>query len=201
MPDSCWGPVCGYVHLFSQWLKIHIVPIAPLITPAVAIIAGIVAIASILITMSIARKRAAIDFFLKTDMDAGMVAAHAAFQAALKALEKHEADGKTIEAFVKGDDGEDTVGYKNIIAYLNVHELVAVGIRNKVFNHDVCYNFWSDALVRHTEKTRKLIEYETASEDGEASFFELRELSVKWKKRTAKWREQQRKMAKRMASG
>src|ERR1700692_2399178 len=186
MPDSCWGPLCGYIHLFSQWLKIHIVPIAPLITPAVAIIAGGVAIASILITMSIARKRAAIDFFLKTDMDAGMVAAHAAFQAALKTLEKHEAEGKTIETFVKGADGADTAEYKNIITYLNVHELVAVGIKNKVFNHDVCYNFWSDALVRHTDKTRKLIEYEASSEGGEASFFELRTLSIKWKERIRK---------------
>jgi hypothetical protein len=193
MPESCWGPLCGYIHWVSQWLKIHIVPIAPLITPTVAIIAGFVAVASIIITMSIARKRAAIDFFLKTDMDAGMVAAHAAFQTALKALEKHEAEGKTIETFVKGADGADTAEYKNIITYLNVHELVAVGIKNKVFNHDVCYNFWSDALVRHTDKTRKLIEYEASSEGGEASFFELRTLSIKWKERIRKWQEKQRR--------
>jgi hypothetical protein len=184
MPESCWGPVCGYIHWVSQWLKIHIVPIAPLITPTVAIIAGVVAVASIVITMSIARKRAAIDFFLKTDMDAGT---------ALKALEKHEAEGKTIETFVKGEDGADTAEYKNLITYLNVHELVAVGIKNKVFNHDVCYNFWSDALVRHTDKTRKVIEYEATSEGGEASFLELRTLSITWKKRIRKWQEKQRR--------
>ena len=47
--------------------------------PLVATVAGIVAIVSIIVTKSIARKRAAIDLFLKTDMDKGMVDAHVAF--------------------------------------------------------------------------------------------------------------------------
>jgi hypothetical protein len=195
MPDICWGPVCGYIHCVAQWLKIHILPFGTLITASVAIGAVIVAVTSILVTMATARKRAAIDFFLKTDLDAGMATAHKAFQAALKVLEKHEADGKTIETFVKSPDGSDTKEYSDIITYLNVHELVAVGIKNKVFDHDVCYNFWSDALVRHTDKARKLIDYEASSDGGEASFLELRDLSVKWKKRIMKWREKRRTKA------
>jgi hypothetical protein len=73
MPERCLGPICEYVHLLSQWLKIHILPFGPLLTATVATVAGIVAVISILVTKSIARKRAAIDFFLKTDMDKGMV--------------------------------------------------------------------------------------------------------------------------------
>jgi hypothetical protein len=76
-----------------------------------------------------------------------------------------------------------------------VHELVAVGIKNKIFDHNVCYNFWSDALVRHARVAGKLIENEVASEGGEAAYLELRKLSIKWAKRTTKWREKQRRKA------
>jgi hypothetical protein len=187
MPDSCFGPVCEYVHLFSHWLKIHILPFAPLFTPLVATVAGIVAIISIIVTKSIARKRAAIDFFLKTDMDKGMVDAHAAFEEAVIALKQHLEDGKAIEEFCKGGKT-----YKDVRAYLNIHELVAVGIKNKVFDERVCYNYWSDALVRHTTETYELIEHEASAEGDEASYFELRNLSIRWKARNMKWQEKQR---------
>jgi hypothetical protein len=192
MPDSCLGPVCGYIHLLSLWLKIHVLPLAPLFTPLVATVAGIVAITSILVTKSIARKRAAIDLFLKTDMDKGMVDAHAAFEEAVIALKEHLKEGKTIEEFCK--DGK---AYKDVRAYLNIHELLAVGIKNKVFDEDVCYNYWSDALVRHTAETHELIEHEASAEGAEASYLELRNLSIKWKVRTTKWQERQRAKARR----
>jgi Domain of unknown function (DUF4760) len=192
MPDSCLGPVCGYIHLLSQWLKIHVLPLAPLFTPLVATVAGIVAITSIVVTKSIARKRAAIDFFLKTDMDKGMVDAHIAFEEAVIVLKQHLKDGKTIEEFCKGGKT-----YKDVRAYLNIHELVAVGIKNKVFDEDVCYNYWSDALVGHTAETHELLEHEASAEGGEASYLELRNLSIKWKLRTMKWQKKQRAKTKR----
>ena len=42
---------------------------APLVTASVAALAPLVAVVSILVQKGIARKRAAIDFFLKTEMD------------------------------------------------------------------------------------------------------------------------------------
>jgi hypothetical protein len=197
MPDTCWGPLCDWIHILSLWLKLHVLPFAPLFTPIVATVAGAIALYSIHVTRSVARKRAAVDFFLKTDMDKGMVEAHAAFQAALYCWQKHEAAGKSIETFVRGEDNKYTAEYKDIMTYLNIHELVAVGIKNKIFDHAVCYNFWSDALVRHTDQTRKLIEYETSGEGSEASFLELRMLSIKWKKRTTKWQEKERAKGRR----
>jgi hypothetical protein len=73
MPDRYWGQTCEWLHLISQWLKIHIVPVAPLITAFIATIAGIVAVISIIVTKQLARRRAAIDFFLKTEADKSMV--------------------------------------------------------------------------------------------------------------------------------
>jgi hypothetical protein len=199
MPDSCLGPVCEYVHLLSQWLKIHILPVAPLLTPLVATVAGLIAWYSNHDTRSTARKRAAIDFFLKTDMDTGMVAAHKSFQDALKNLADHERTGKSMDAFCKGEDGLYTTPYLAITGYLNIHELVAVGIKNKVFDKNVCYNFWSDALVHHAKLANKLIDFESSAVGWEASFLELRKLSVKWEKRNLKWQAKQRKKAKRQA--
>jgi hypothetical protein len=191
MPEACLGPLCGWIHVLSVWFKIHLLPLAPLITPVVAIAAGAIAIYSIHAARSVARKRGAIDFFLKTDLDAGMVKAYADFQAALAAWEKHNKEGKPIEEFLRDANGVYTESYRHINSYLNIHELVAVGIKNKVFDHEVCYNFWSDALVRHTDKTRKLIDYEVSSDGGAAAYLELRTLSVKWKKRITKWQSRQ----------
>jgi hypothetical protein len=76
--------------------------------------------------------------------------------------------------------------------YLNVHELVAVGIKNKVFDRGVCYNFWGDALVRHAKETEAVIAYEIET-SAPSAYLELRRLSVKWARRAQKWREKQAK--------
>ena len=201
MPDTCLGPVCGWIHFLSLWVKIHILPFAPLITVVVAAaaagVAARIAWHSIQVTRSVARKRAAIDFFLKTDMDAGMVTAYKDFQDALAVWEKHVKDGKDIEEFMRDKQGVVTKASRDINSYLNVHELVAVGIKNEVFDPEVCYNFWSNALVRHTEKTKQLIDYEVASEGGAAAWLEPRTLSEKWKARIEKWQAEQVAIAKK----
>jgi hypothetical protein len=183
MTETCWGPVCEWIHLLAQWLKVHIIPFAPLFTPIVATVAGLIALYSIHVTRSVARKRAAVDFFLKTDMDKGMVEAYLNFQKASTAFAKHVEKGDPIETFVRDGQGNYTMGYVDVTSYLNIHELVAVGIKNKVFDHDVCYAFWSDALVRHTNRTQKLIDHVVEAEGQPAGFIELRNLSTKWKKK------------------
>jgi hypothetical protein len=144
------------------------------------------AIISITSQRETARKRAAIDFFLKTDLDHNMLQAHADFETALKKLKKHMADSGSVRSFAEGTEtGNDD--YKKIIRYLNVHELVAVGIKNKVFDDQVCYNFWSDAMVRHVSEAGSIIQYEIAEGGSEALFLELRTLSTRWSARIRDW--------------
>ncbi len=193
MPETCWGPLCEWIHIFVQWLKIHVIPLAPL----VAMLAGAIAFYSIHVTRVTARRRAAIDFFLKTDMDKGMAEIYKAFRDSLAVWEAHVAAKKPVEDFIKGSNGKLSDDYRNINTYLSIHELVAVGIGNKVFDDAVCYNFWSDALVRHTERTKALIEHEASTEGGAAAYWELRNLSSKWKKRLVKWQTKQTKKATR----
>jgi len=96
-----------------------------------------------------------------------------------------------VRSFAEGTETE--IDYKKIIRYLNVHELVAVGIKNKVFDDRVCYNFWSDAMVRHVKKTDSVIQYEIAEGGSDALFLELRQLSTRWWTRIHDWNNGSRK--------
>jgi hypothetical protein len=64
---------------------------------------------------------------------------------------------------------------------------VAVGIKNKVFDDQVCYNFWSDAMVRHVKDADSIIQYEIAEGGSEALFLELRTLSSRWSAKIRVW--------------
>jgi hypothetical protein len=109
-------------HIFAQWLKIHVIPLAPLVTPLVATLAGAIALYSIHVTRATARRRAAIDFFLKTDMDKGMAEIFKAFRDSLTVWEVHAAAKKPIEDFIKGSDGKLSDDYRNINTYLSIHD-------------------------------------------------------------------------------
>jgi hypothetical protein len=62
----------------------HLGRIAPIITAVIAFGAATLALVSLRTQVDIARKRAAIDVFLKTEMDQGMLAAYREYEAGLK---------------------------------------------------------------------------------------------------------------------
>jgi hypothetical protein len=66
---------------------------------------------------------------------------------------------------------------------------VAVGIKNKIFDEDICCNYWSDGLIRHVKETYDVIRYEVETEEGSpGAFLELRLLYDRWRARTEKWK-------------
>jgi len=90
---------------------------APLVTASVAALAPLVAVVSISVQKGIARKRAAIDFFLKTEMDNEVFNDYAKSRSVFVALKP----GKPMEVFCSSND------YSLVSKYLNLHELMAVG--------------------------------------------------------------------------
>lgn len=180
-PTSFAGP--SSVAWYDQLL-----PYAPFITALIALGAVATAITAILTQARIARRRAAIDFFLKTDLDEKMLEAHREFEASIKLLKSHTAGGGTVGDFAAAND----TAYRQIWKYLNVHELIAVGIKRKVFDAGVCYNFWGDALVRHAKDAEAVIYYEMEA-SAPSAYLELRQLSAKWTRRAEKWRAKQSK--------
>jgi hypothetical protein len=175
----------------SVWYD-RLLPYAAYGTALIALGALLTAIVAIVTQTRVARRRAAIDFFLKTDLDEKMLEAHREFEEALKRLKAHLTAGGAVKDFA--ETNEDT--YRQIWKYLNVHELVAVGIRRKVFDRNVCYNFWGDALIRHAKETEAVIAYEIEA-GAPSAYLELRQLSVKWARRAQKWREKLAKQKRR----
>jgi Domain of unknown function (DUF4760) len=122
------------------------------ITAAVAGGALVAAIISIRSQREIARKREATDFFLKTEMDRETLESHKRYTQALNKLAMVvKNDGDIASHFVNSDE------YWAIRDYLNLHELVSVGILNNVFDDKVCHDFWAGEMHRAFEKTMPLI--------------------------------------------
>jgi hypothetical protein len=126
---------------------------------------------------AIARKRAAIDFFTKTEMDGELLIAHERFSKAVEILETHLGGQTSIDAFV------DTEPYRHIRAYLNLHELMGVGINKGVLDEKVCYDFWSGEMRRAYEKTKPLIEKIQELPSERHTYIELVSVSERWIKR------------------
>ena len=122
----------------------------------------------------IARKRAAMDFFAKTEMDRNTLDAHKDFTKAMEKLKASLIDGKMSASFENSDE------YWDIRDYLNLHELMSVGIMQEVFDDHVCYFFWSGELERAYRDTRHLIEYVQALPDQKGTYVELVKVARRW---------------------
>jgi hypothetical protein len=110
-------------------------------TAGVAVAAGLIAIWNIKSQRELARKRAAFDVFLKTETDEKMLTAYDNFHTGIIEMKKVT----SIDEFCTSELTRPH--YLSIRKYLNVHELVAVGIRENVLDSNVCYSYWADALT------------------------------------------------------
>jgi hypothetical protein len=120
---------------------------APLFATGIAGLALITAVTSIAVQRKLARCRAAVDFFVKTEMDEAMIVAFRSFDDAVKEFRSF----LSMETFI------DSQHCRSIQRYLNIHELMAVGVHTKIFDQRVCYAFWSDILAAHHNDTERLI--------------------------------------------
>jgi hypothetical protein len=153
----------------------------PLITATIATVAGGIAYYSITVTRSIARKRAAIDFFLKTEADKSVVDIFQKFNVSIEKVDKDIDDGKTLREVTNTDH------YKIIHTCLNIHELLAIGVANDVFDERVAYRYWSGALIAHCKKAEKLINFSRQEPDDYSAYIGILRLNGQWKKEFDEW--------------
>jgi Domain of unknown function (DUF4760) len=149
---------------------------APILTATIAIVAAGVAWRSIRVQRSIARKRAAVDVFIKTEMDQSMIDAYEAFRQGRTSLSN--VSDEQMEEFSKSPQ------YRAIRAYLNIHELIAVGIHNGVFDRRVCYDFWCDVLRDACGDVKRVIDHAKAQPGSQFTYSDLERLNKRWGKRT-----------------
>ena len=171
------------------WLLPRALKYAPVIALFIATVGGGIAWGSLLTTRATARKRAAMDLFFKTEMDKTVVDAYAAYDKAVDILEAElAATGSTpaeietaMDSFSKRDE------YDHICTYLNIHELISVGIRTGVLDKKVCYEFWSDELVSACRNCMPVIEHAKTHGTGSLyTYYDLVRLSGRWAKRLKK---------------
>jgi hypothetical protein len=163
----------------------HAVTYAPLVTATVATIAGGTAYYSIHVTRTIARRRAAIDFFLKTEADKSIVDIFQRFDESLQTVNNDIDAGRALAEITR------TSHYKDVHTCLNIHELLAIGVANEVFDERVAYHYWSAALVGHKKKAEKLINFSREAPDDYSAYIGMLKLSNEWEKELVEWASKQ----------
>ena len=155
--------------------------LAPVVSAAVAIIAGSIALAAILIQRGIARRRATLDFFIKTDLDSSNFEVDK-----LEKFQKMEPSCIAIIARIDAGDAYETFEndpqYKVVESYLNIHELLAVGLRHEILDEIVCFEYWADALVGHFKDARRIIETVRNRPGNKSAYIQVEQLAKRWEK-------------------
>jgi len=148
----------------------------PIGTVLIAITAVGVAYRALRVQRDVACRRAAIDFFFKTEMDKSIVDSYHTYENAMESFKVHGSARRLYE-----DDAQ----YRSVRAYLNIHELVAVGVHNGILHEDVCYEFWSDELMDAYKDGKPLIDYIRVL-GSPFTYIDLEKLNARWMKRDEK---------------
>ncbi len=119
--------------------------------------------------------RAATDFFLKTEMDHENLESHKSYTSALAKLASVVGtNGEMPSSFAGSDE------YWAIRDYLNLHELMAVGILKNVFDDHVCHDFWAGELQRAYQGAMPLINYVQSQPGQKGTYTEMIKVARDW---------------------
>jgi uncharacterized protein with PQ loop repeat len=156
------------------WIQFfeNVAKLAPLATAAIALVAAIIAVFAIFAQRDIARRRAAIDFFLKTEMDSTMIELYGEFKRIVP----------TIASYPSIADFAKTKEYEKVRAFLNICELIAVGIIQGAFSERVSLAYWGDVLPYAYKATLPLIKYvrETLDDASAETYVDLEKICKRW---------------------
>ena len=165
----------GRVHM--TWIEFfeELAKLAPLGTASIALGAAVIALIAIFAQRDIAQRRAAIDFFLKTETDERMLALYETFKTEIRAV----VHGAPMNTVVKSEH------YGKVRSFLNLCELIAVGVRREAFSDQVSFHYWGDILRDAFRDSKPLIDYVRSErgEGGPATYCDLEWLCNKWRDR------------------
>jgi len=151
---------------------------APIVTAVIALLAALAAVVSIHDQRNIARRRTAIDFFLKTQMDATGIELYNDFRRIAPGI----AAITSMESFVA------TPEHSRVRSFLNVCELISVGINERVFSEEVAYAYWGDVLPWSYQAAEPLIQYvrQRQGEGTPSTYRDLERVAKMWAERNAR---------------
>jgi uncharacterized protein DUF4760 len=151
---------------------------AQIVTAAIAFLGALLAAISILNQRNIARRRAAIDFFHRTQMDATGIELYNDFRRIAPGI----AAITSMESFVA------TPEHSRVRSFLNVCELISVAINERVFSERVSYAYWGDVLPWSFKAAEPLIQYvrQRPGEGTPSTYRDLERVAKMWAERNAK---------------
>ncbi|MBI1869011.1 MAG: DUF4760 domain-containing protein [Methylocystis sp.] len=145
----------------------------PGLSPIVIAISALVAYGAIRTQRDLARKRATLDFFIRTETDSVMLELWNNFAAGVTAFE-NAADK---ENFKSASPKE----YESIRAYLNILELMACGICEKILDEQMCRNFFVNIVIEYFNKLENFIIILQKEHYCSITYCEFVKLARKWK--------------------
>ena len=105
----------------------------------------------------------------------------------LKAWEEFEAARVAVSRCTDLAEFEKTKQWIDLRSYLNLHELMAVGVNQKVLDDTVCFEFWNGELHRAYRDCEHAIKYIQAQPGEGSTYCELVRLHGTWsRKRVAR---------------
>jgi uncharacterized protein DUF4760 len=160
---------------FSCWETIA--KLAPIGTALIVLIAAIMALGAMWVQMHIARRRASIDFFVKAEMDKRVIDLHNKFKANVPLI-----------AFVPDPSNLTRSDYNDVRAFLNICELIAVGVNKGAFSKSVSEAYWGDVIPDAYQTSKQLINNirTIPGEGSRYTYVNLEKLAKRWAKRTKK---------------
>jgi hypothetical protein len=153
----------------------EVAKLAPIATACVALFAAFVATRAINAQRDIAMRRAAIDFFLKTEMDEKLIVLY-------KSFKKHTRD---ITKLMGDPNFMERTEYHDIRTFLNICELISVGVNEKAFSNKLSYKYWCNVLPESYNAALLLVQkIRTTPGEGKANtYIELEKLCNNWRDR------------------
>jgi hypothetical protein len=146
------------------------------ITAVVALGAAAIAVYSITVQRQIARKRATIDFFLKVSMDKESLETYEMFKVQIDKFHS----SFNYDIYIK------TTPYIKVRIWLNICELISVGINRKVFDDRLAFDCWGDVLPWCYDQCEPLIQSFRAHDGSELSYIDLQTVAHRWKAKSVR---------------
>jgi hypothetical protein len=157
-------------HLTPETLRTF----AQILTPIIAVGAGVIAIWAILAQQAIARRRASIDFLIKTELDPQLLKAWDDFKASLDKLKQAGASRMMSDENYKADS-------RALETYLGIHEMIAIGINNKIFDENIFFEYWRYAMSSYIDKSDDFIREFRTKREAPRIFEHTIALNKRWK--------------------
>jgi Domain of unknown function (DUF4760) len=114
-------------------------------------------------------------------MDQGMLTAYQDYVDGLEVAKQYN----DVDQFKKAE----AKAYGAVRTYLDVNELICIGINHKAFDQRVCYGFWYNILDRARTEGSKIIDHARTPVDGAHTYDHILSVNDRWRRPgNEKWR-------------